>query len=312
MDWSEHLRRLHEDLQRLNALTVVPDFLRRYWRLVLEHLERCEGQPERLLRLCEAALSYTLWHHKAMERLAQSPEMQMRYLVPLGAELRAGLLRLCRVVERYRPASAAEQVVHELLRAFCHYQLGNTEQVVRSLEAAWEQGAQAPLIAFALGYNRYRWALGQFARLGPRGEVVGITDEAAFEDAVRRALQDFERGLALPADAPTEALLHFWKGALHEVLGEVDDAVQAYERAKVLDPETYGEEVERRVARLRRSQRPKAPPSPPSELREERAEPAKPITDDELERWRQTVMEVDTIADLLRRMGGQSSSHSDN
>jgi tetratricopeptide (TPR) repeat protein len=301
MDWKTQLRRLYDDLDRLSALPTMPDFLRRYWLIVLSHLERCEHQPERLLRLCEAVLAYELWHHKAMTKLAQSPEAQMRYVVPLGLELRSGLLKLLRLLDRYQPLTAEETVVWELLRAFCHYQLGNTEQVIQSLEGAWEHGAHSPLIAFALGYNRYRWALTEFARLSPTGRQLVVTNPEAFQQALRQAITDFERGLRLPSDAATEALLHFWKGIIHEFLGERDEAQAAYERARTLDPETYSEEARQRMERL---QSEATPPSPPSaELLEERHRPATPISEEELEGWRKAIMEVETVTDLLKRMG---------
>ena len=118
MDWETQLRRLYDDLERLSALPTMPEFLRRYWLIVLSHLERCEHQPQRLLRLCEAVLAYELWHHKAMTKLAQSAEAQMRYVVPLGWELRSGLLKLLRLLNGYQPVTTEERVVWELLRAF--------------------------------------------------------------------------------------------------------------------------------------------------------------------------------------------------
>jgi len=301
MDWETQLRRLYDDLERRSALPTMPEFLRRYWLIVLSHLERCEHQPQRLLRLCEAVLAYELWHHKAMTKLAQSAEAQMRYVVPLGWELRSGLLKLLRLLNGYQPVTTEERVVWELLRAFCHYQLGNTEQVIQSLEEAWKHGAQSPFIAFALGYNRYRWALTEFARLNPTGRQLVVTDPEAFQQALRQAVADFERGLNLSSDTATEALLHFWKGVVHEFLGEREQAQAAYERARTLDPETYGEEAKQRMERMQGEAAISSPPS--AELLEERHRPARPISEEELEGWRKTVMEVETVADLLKRMG---------
>lgn len=303
MERQDCLRRLQDDLDRLKSLPTAPEFLRRYWDLVLGHLKQCQHVSKRLMQFCEAVLAYELWHHKAMVKLAQSLEAQMRYVVLLGVELRASLLKLLRLLDGYHPISVEETVVWELLRAFCHYQLGNTEQVIRSLEAVWEHGLRSPLIAFALGYNRYRWALSKFARLEPTGRQLIVTEPDAFQKALRQAIADFDHGLALPCDAWMEAHLQFWKGTALTLLGEGHQAHACFERAKALAPDEYGEEVAEQPKKLL----PLANASEsrnlslPAELLEERSQRVAPISEEELERWRKAVMEAETIADLLKR-----------
>ncbi len=303
MERQDCLRRLQEDVDRLKALPTMPEFLRRYWDLVLGHLERCQQVSKGLMQLCEAVLAYELWHHKAMVKLAQSLEAQMRYVVLLGAELRTSLLKLLRLMDRYHPISSEETVLWELLRAFCHYQLGNTEQVIRSLEAVWEHGLRSPLIAFALGFNRYRWALSKFARLEPSGGQLVVIAPDEFRQALRQAIANFDHGLALPCDAWMEAHLQFWKGTALTLLGEGHQARACFERARALAPDEYGEEVAEQPKRLFPSA--SAPKSRdlslPAELLEERSQRVGPISEEELERWRQAVMETETIADLLKR-----------
>ncbi len=305
MDWTERLTQLRHDLERLSQLPTVSDFVRRYLQVVYEHMENCSPQADKLLTTFEAVVSYELWHHRAMTKLAGSQELQMRYIVPLGVEMRTALLRLTRKVERLSAIAPDEVVVRELLKAHCYYQLGETEEVVKNLEEAIEHGATHPLVFFALGYNRQRLALSEYARWEPMGQRLVVTDAGAFEQTMRQALDAFRNGLSYSGREPFDAQLHFWMGIIHEMLGEPDEALAAYQRARAIDPETFTDEIAHRWERLSHRQSatppPSQPPQPPSpELKEEKI-PFPRITEEDLERLRHALDEVKTVSELFRR-----------
>ncbi|MCS7186574.1 MAG: tetratricopeptide repeat protein, partial [Armatimonadota bacterium] len=250
-------------------------------------------------------------HHKAMTKLASSQELQMRYLVPLGVEMRTALLKLVQRLERIPAYSPDEIVVRELLKAHCYYQLGELEATINCLEEAIRHGATHPLIYFVLGYNRHRFALTEYARWEPVGQQLVVTDKDAFERLLRQALEDFRNGLSYSGREPMDARLHFWMGMVHEMLGEQREAIDSYQRAREIDPESYGEEVQQRLRHLQVTEeyQPRQSPHLPSELASELREestPIKPISENELESFRKALSEIETVSDLLKRMGGLS------
>lgn len=306
MEWTERLTQIRNDLERLARFPTVHEILIRYLQVAYEHLENCQPYCTALLTAFEAVLSYELWHHKAMTKLAGSQELQMRYLVPLGVEMRTALLKLVQKLERIPAYSPDEIVVRELLKAHCYYQLGELEATINCLEEAIKHGATHPLIYFVLGYNRHRFALTEYARWEPVGQQLVVTDKDAFEKLLRQALEDFRNGLSYSGREPMDARLHFWMGMVYEMLGERDEAIDSYQRAREIDPETYGEEVQQRLRHLQAAEKSpslRQPPPPPAELQEERT-PIKPISETELESFRKVLSEIETVSDLLKRMGG--------
>lgn len=306
MDRTERLTQIRKDLERLSHFPTVPEILIRYLQITYEHLENCPPYASTLLTAFETLLSYELWHHKAMSKLAGSQELQMRYLVPLGVEMRAALLRLVSKLERIQAYSPDEIVVRELLKAHCYYQLGEVEATINCLEEAVRNGATHPLIYFVLGYNRHRLAITEYARWEPTGQQLVVTDKDAFEKTLQKALEDFHNGLDPSEREPMNARLYFWIGMTHELLGRRDEAIEAYKKASEIAPETYDDEVRRRLQHLR-SVEPstQSVPPPPTELQEEQT-PIKPISEAELESFRRALSEIETVSELLRRMGGPS------
>ncbi len=305
MAWTERLVQIRKDLERLARVPTAHEILVRYLQVAYEHLENCQPYCTALLTAFEALLSFELWHHKAMTKLAQSQELQVRYLVPIGVEMRTALLNLVQKLEKLQAYSPDEIVVRELLKAHCYYQLGEIEATINCLEEAVRQGATHPLIYFVLGYNRHRYALTEYARWEPVGQQLVVTDKEAFERTLRQALEDFRNGLSYSGKEPMDARLHFWMGIVHEMLGERDEAIDSYQRAREIDPETYGEEVQQRLKHLQGAEKApsRQPPPPPAELQEE-STPIKPISETELESFRKALSEIETVSDLLKRMGG--------
>ncbi len=302
MDWTDRLIRIRQDLERLVRFPTVSKILSNYFWVAYEHLEQCAPTAQKLAVAFEAVLAYELWHHQAMSKLAESRELQMRYLVPLGVELRTSLQRLLHQLERLTAISPEEVVVRELLKAHCYQQLGDLEATLHSLREAIHHGATRPLLYFLSGYNRYRFALTKHAHWEPAERKMIVTDREAFEQALRQALEDFRLGLGSEGPNPVEAYLYFWMGVVHEMLGEEEEAAAAYQRARDLDPEAFGEDVHRFLQSVHQQQSSSRPSSLPSELQEEQM-PIKPISEAELESLRRTLSEVETVSDLFRRMG---------
>ncbi len=304
MEWTERLSQIRKDIERLSNFPTANEILIGYLQVSYEHLEKCQPSCTALATAFEALLSYELWHHKAMEKLIRSHELQMRYLIPIGIEIRKVLLELVQKLEKVPAYAYDEIVVRETLKAHCYYQLGDIEATINCLEEAIKYGATHPVIYLVLGYNRHRLALTEYARWEPSNQQLVVTNREAFEQTLRKAIDDFQNGLSYSGKEPMDARLNFWIGLMHEMLDEGEKAIQAYLRAKEIDPETYGEEVDQRLKQIRAS-KPFTRQLTSPELSEER-KPIKPISEFELESFRKALSEIETISDLLHRMGGSN------
>ncbi|MCS7263997.1 MAG: tetratricopeptide repeat protein [Armatimonadetes bacterium] len=301
MEWSKRMKQIRHDIERLSRFPTVHEILVQYLQVIYSHLENCQPYCTTLLMAFEALLSYELWHHKAMTKLAQSQELQMRYLVPLGVEMRMALLKLVRKLESLSVYRSEEIIVRELLKAHCYYQLGDIYATINCLEEVVNQGATDPVIYFVLGYNRHRLALSEYARWEPIGQKLIVTDKEAFEQNLKKAIDNFRSGLSYSEDETMDARLNFWIGLVHEILGEREEAIRAYQRAKEIDPENYGEEVERRLKQWQLEETMTSHRQLPSVEFEEK-NPVKPISESELEAFKKALREIETISDLFRRM----------
>ncbi|MCS7191379.1 MAG: tetratricopeptide repeat protein [Armatimonadetes bacterium] len=307
MEWTERLYQIRKDIERLSHFPTAHEIFIRYLQVALEHLEKCQPYCTTLLTVFEAMLSYELWHHKAMAKLARSQELQMRYLVPLGIEMRSALLNLVQKLERLTAYAQDEIVVRELLKAHCYYQLGDIEATISCLEEAIKYGAHHPVTYLVLGYNRHRLALTKYAKWEPIGQQFVVTDKEAFEQTLKRAIEDFRNGLSYSGKELMDARLNFWIGLMHEMLTEWEEAIKAYQRAKEIDPETYGSEVEQRLRQLQKAEEAEISQPITPEFREVQRK-IKPISENEIESFREALGEIETISDLINRMGGLPKS----
>ncbi len=307
MEWERRLEFLSGLIRRLEKKVGQEDFLIRYFDGILALLKKAHGDSGKVAEAMEAVLRYELWHHGTLRRLAQTPDLQGRYLIPLGVEMRTALLSLTQRLKNVSVFGSPEKAVLSLLLAHCHYQLGNTQAVISALEEAVANGASDPIVFFALGFNRHKLALTHYARWEALSKRLVVLDREGFETQMRRAIDDFKKGLSVTGTEPGDAQLYMWIGLIYELLGEREEAAAAYEKARELNPSAFAEEVEGHLQLLRTSHERSEKPPPPALPRplvpeSEVASSFPAITDAELERLRKTISEVSTLTDFLKRI----------
>jgi len=120
------------------------------------------------------------------------------------------------------------EIARQLLLAECYQQVQEPDKVVAHLEKALADGADEPLIQFALGYNRFHLALESF------GPVVELTDDSADDDlltfqmACLQAVSAFESALTGQA---SDSGVYEWIGRVLETAGFEEAAGQAFDKA---------------------------------------------------------------------------------
>ncbi|MCS7223545.1 MAG: tetratricopeptide repeat protein [Armatimonadetes bacterium] len=319
MERERRLDTLHKLLKRLAEKVGEKEFVIRYFQVILNYWREAPIDSESVTDAIESVLRYELWHHGALRRLAEKPDLQGRYLIPMGVEMRTALLALTARLEKLSVFHLAEKGVVSLLLAHCHYQLGSTPAVISALEDAVAAGVTDSLVYFALGFNRHRLALSQYARWEAFGRRLVVLDREGFETQLRRAIEDFKAGLSPSGSLPSDAPFYMWIGLIQEMLGETQEALASYEQARRLDPDAFSGEATGHIERIRRaSDRPAekeketAQGSPPALPRpfvpeSEPRSPVSAITEADLERLRKAIGEVSTMADFLKRLGEEES-----
>ena len=122
----------------------------------------------------------------------------------------------------------AGEIARQLLLAECYRQVQEPDKVVAHLEKALADGADEPLVHFALGYNRFHLALESF------GPLVEITDDSANDDlltfqmACLQAVSAFESALTGRA---SDTEVYEWIGRVLETAGFEEAAGQAFDKA---------------------------------------------------------------------------------
>jgi len=195
------------------------------------------------------------------------------------------------IIEQTKGAAVetdSDEIARQLLLAECYQQIQQPDKVVAHLENAIENGAEDPVVYFALGYNRYRLAIESFAKVL---QIAGHNSDAqliSFQKACLHAVSAFENALT---GHRSDGEVYEWIGRVLKAAGFEDAGDKAFDKA---DDLAYSEATGYDLAG--------------SETSEEWAQQLGPITQEEIDQFAELLKRSRDVAELLpdsRREGGE-------
>ncbi|MCC6442264.1 MAG: hypothetical protein IT210_02285 [Armatimonadetes bacterium] len=294
MDW--HLEDIgsYERLERLKGYPTHSHFCRDFYRVIHRRIIALKDPHEALSRLFNDFLESQIHYHEGLERRQISDENfdeRLTEAVPVLTRRMAAVKRLLERMDVAGEAQVDRLIPLRLMRAECHYQINETEQVIEDLEAAHSLGCHESIVQFALGYNVYAAALEECADYDPEQNLFRVRDFERFQEACFRAARSFERALS---GSSFDVQIFWWLGMVLEAAGDHRRAHSAYRQVSATAPGAIQEEARRRIARL-------LPAVPDASGQEEQSRLAElpAIT----ERESDSLLEgVETVGDLLKKI----------
>jgi len=188
------------------------------------------ADSQRMPELVTQFLNREIRYHHLVDKLSTSEALTPDDLKSLS---RKRSIALRDIIERATEATTemgAGEIARQLLLAECYQQVQEPDKAIAHLEKALTDGADEPLVHFALGYNRFHLALESF------GPVVELADDSAddgddlltFQMACLQAVAAFERALTGQA---SDSEVYEWIGRILETAGFEEAAGQAFDKA---------------------------------------------------------------------------------
>jgi len=239
-----------EQLYQLATLSSVPEFMQRFYGLLVEGAQEAEdtcGQ-ELTLQLLQIETRY----YRQKEALEES-QTRARAKADSAAEKRNIALAVLyeQVQARGLCSDLSAEITQQLIMAECSYHLGRYDALVAHLERALEAGAAEPLIYFALGYARFMLALESFVRLELPGAEFVIARQDTVQQLCRAAVTAFEGALT---GSPQDTEVLWWIGRAlltADFVGEAENVLAQVEGPEPDEEEEWESEEVKRDQALR-------------------------------------------------------------
>lgn len=242
-------KRILAKLRRLEEYQSFSPFCRIFYDLICAWATSAEGDGPALLEIFGEFLDIELSRHRSIGELGKAGSVTLLDLVEIAQNLREKVEAIFRKMEQVEGKSAVSRVVVNLIRAECSYHLGATEEVVAALEKAISEGCHHPIVFLALGFNLYCRAVKSHTERTEATDKLVIVDPTEFARACAAAVAAFRRGIR-GEGSPYDGKLYWWIGSVSEIMHDNAEAIQAYRRAMDLDPRSFGDEGQRRIAGL--------------------------------------------------------------
>jgi len=291
-NWRSTILRKLEELEGFDSYS---PFCRAFYRLIYRILSESDERDANVERLFAEFLDIEARRHRGISDAGEGGEIRLLDLLKIANRTREEIETFRRKLpDTISARSKSMEVVEHLLRAECHYYLGETEEVVRNLNEAAACGCRDPIIYLALGFNLYCLAVKETTVDGPEVNQRRIVDPEGFAERCHKAVEAFEQGLS-GANVPFDAQLYWWIGCVSEMIGEKDEARRAFQAAVEIDPAVFGEEAGKKLADL-------APSSADAVSDEEKIRLAclPAFTEEDMKRASRWLRRARTLDDLLR------------
>ena len=187
-----------------------------------------ETDSQRMPELVTEFLDREVRYHRRGGRLHTSEALTTQDLKSLAGKHTIALQDMIEQATEATGEVGAGEIARQLLLAECYRQVQEPDKVVAHLETALADGADEPLVYFALGHNRFHLALESF------GPLVEITDDSANDDLLTfqmsclQAVSAFESALTGQA---SDSEVYEWIGRVLETAGFEEAAGQAFDKA---------------------------------------------------------------------------------
>jgi len=216
----------------------VPSSLSQALCQLIAEYATADADSQRMSKLVMQFLNHELKYYRQVQRLQNSEGLSAEDLRSLASKRSVALQDIIEQTKQATVEVGAAEVARQLLLAECYQQAQESDKVVAHLENAVADGADEPLVQFALGYTRFHLALESF---GPRVE---LTDHSADDDlltfqmACLESVSAFERALTGQA---SDSEVYEWIGWVLETAGFEEAAGQAFNKA---DDLAYSDSVD--------------------------------------------------------------------
>ncbi len=187
-----------------------------------------EADSQRMPQLVTEFLDREVRYHRQVGKLHASEALTTEDLKSLTRKRSIAIQDMIEQAKGATVETSAGEIARQLLLAECYQQVQEPDKVVAHLEKALADGADEPLIHFALGYNRFHLALESF------GPMVELTDDSTNDDlltfqmACLQAVSAFESALTGQAG---DSEVYEWIGRVLETAGFEEAAGQAFDKA---------------------------------------------------------------------------------
>ncbi len=187
-----------------------------------------EADSQRIPQLVTEFLDREVRYHRQVNKLHARKALTTEDLKSLAGKRSIAIQDTIEQAKGATVEKGAGEIARQLLIAECYQQIQEPDKVVAHLEKALADGADEPLIHFALGYNRFHLALESF---GPMVELADDSTNNAlltFQMACLQAVSAFENALTGQA---SDSEVYEWIGQVLETAGFGEAAGQAFDKA---------------------------------------------------------------------------------
>ena len=234
-------------LMQLETYNTFSPFSRVFYRLICGWLHGETEADRQLQSALILLLRIEIRRHHSVQQIAGDGKLDLAKLIDVSRLMRIPLERLDRATAALEPTTRTQKMVRHLILAECRYHLGRTAEVVSELRQAVHLGCRHPVVSFALGYNLYCHAVRTYLPFGPGGVPKEPLNRQGFEETCRQAMEALRTGLE---GQPFDAQLHWWIGLIAEILDAREEARTSFQRAREIDPDTFGEPAVKKMRSL--------------------------------------------------------------
>ena len=218
-------------LSEYHEMSTSSAFSQAFCWLIAEYVAQ-DGPAHAVGELFTKFLSREVRYCREVERLRTREALNGEDIQSLGAKRSIALLDIVEQARVVSAASAEGEIARQLLLAECYYRMQKPGPVIGHLERALAEGADDPLVHFALGCNRYYQAL---ASLGNSTEAVEDKGHdgaiADFQLSCLQAVSAFEKALT---GEDSDGEVHEWIGQMLQAAGFGEAAARAFDKAAEL------------------------------------------------------------------------------
>jgi tetratricopeptide (TPR) repeat protein len=173
-------------------------------------------------------LSRELRYHRQVQELPDREMLRAADLKSLAGKRGIALRDMIEQAESTAVETHSGEIARQLLLAECYQHIQQPDKVVAHLETAVEDGAEDPVVYFALGYNRYRLAIESFAEVPPIAEHNSGVQIVSFQRACLQAVSAFENALT---GHQSDGEVYEWIARVLKAAGFEDTADEAFDKA---------------------------------------------------------------------------------
>jgi len=190
------------------------------WQLIAEYAT-VEPDNKRMPELVSEFLDREVRYHRRIGKLRSNEAPTSDDFKSLMGKRSIAIQDVIEQAKVVTVGTGTGEIARQLLLAECYQQVQEPDKVIAHLEKALADGADEPLIYFALGYNRFHLALEGFS-------PVADSDLLTFQMACLQAVSAFENALTGQAG---DSEVYEWLGRVLETAGFEEAARQAFDNA---------------------------------------------------------------------------------